>query len=199
MFKQVSLGVKTRNDLHAAAKANGATISITDCRPLDRDRMFMLLDVDGTPDAVRGTIATLRKMTGVEQVYGAESDEKGTRTIVTLQKPGVCRASKGEAIVCLDCPFNSTEVPARWRFVAKRTTDVGQIIARLGEEGVQARIEDITPLDEKVTLTPKEKGIIAVAVENGYFDFPRKITLEGLSQLVGVDPDSLSRIFRSVE
>jgi predicted DNA binding protein len=199
MFKQVSLEVKSKNDLLAAAKMHGATLSITDCRPLDRERMIMFLDINGTPAAVKETIATLRKMTGVKKVYGAESDAQGTRVLAILTKPGVCRASMGEALLCLDCPYNSTEIPARWRFVAKRTSDVGQIIARLGEEGIQARIEDISPLDEKVKLTEKERGIIAIAIENGYFDFPRKITLEGLGRLVGVEPASLSKIFHSVE
>ena len=199
MFKEVSLEVKSRNDLVAAATMNGATFSIADCRPLDKKRMVMLLNLAGTPDAVKGTIATLRGMSGISQAYGVESDAHGIRVLVTLEKPGVCRAARGAAILCLDCPFNSTEIPARWRFVARRTSDLGQIIARLAEEAIQARIEDISPLDEKVTLTEKEKGIISVAIENGYFDFPRRITLDGLSHLVGVEPVSLSKILRSVE
>ncbi len=199
MFKQVSLEVKSKNDLLTAARANGTTAKIVDCRPLDRERMVMLLDVDGTPDAVKGTIDMLRKMTGVEQAYGVESDAKGTRVFTVLKKPGVCRASKDSAVLCLDCPYNSTEIPARWRFVARRTGDVGEIIARLGEEGIQTRIEDISPLDKNVILTQKEKGIMAVAIENGYFEFPRRITLEDLSRLVGVEPVSLSRILRSFE
>jgi predicted DNA binding protein len=199
MFKQVSLEVKSRNDLLAAAKMNDTKLSIVDCSPLDRERMFMLLDIDGTPAAVKETITTLRKMTGVKEAYGAESDAKGTRVLMLLEKPGVCRASEGAAILCLDCPYNSTEIPARWRFVTKRTSDVGEIITRLREEGIQARIEDISPVDESVTLSQREKGIIAVAIENGYFDFPRKITLEGLGHLVGLEPASLSKILRSVE
>jgi predicted DNA binding protein len=188
MFKQVSLEVKSRNDLLAAAKMNDTKLSIVDCRPLDRERMVMLLDIDGTPAAVKETITTLRRMTGVMEAYGAESDANGTRLLMALEKPGVCRASEGAAILCLDCPYNSTEIPARWRFVTKRTSDVGEIITRLGEEGIQARIEDISPLDKSVTLTKREKGIIAVAIENGYFDFPRKIALEDLGHLVGVGP-----------
>lgn len=199
MFKQVSLEVKSRNDLLAAAKMNDTKLSIVDCRPLDRERMVMLLDIDGTPAAVKETITTLRRMTGVMEAYGAESDAKGTRVLMALEKPGVCRASKGAAILCLDCPYNSTEIPARWRFVTRRTSDVGEIITSLGEEGIQARIEDISPLDKSVTLTKREKGIIAVAIENGYFDFPRKITLEGLGHLVGVEPAPLSKILRNVE
>jgi len=199
MFKEVSLEVKSRNDLLDAARKNGATVSIADCSPLDRDRMIMLLDLAGATDAVKRTISTFQKMRGVELAHEVESDIEGTRVLVTMEKPGVCRANGGDAVLCLDCPYNSTEIPSRWRFVAKRTSDLGQIIARLAEEGIQARVEDISPLDDKVTLTERDRGIIAVAVENGYFDFPRRITIEGLSELVGVDAASLARIFRSVE
>ena len=199
MFKDVSLGVKSRNDLQDAAKMNGTTLSIADCQPLDRNRMVMLLDLAGTPAAVEKTISALRKMTGVEHAHPLVSDVPGTRVLVTLAAPGVCRASAGDALLCLDCPFNSTEVPSRWRFVTKRTTDVGQVVSRLAEEGVQAKIEDISPLDEDAGLKEKEKAMILVAIEEGYFDFPRRITLERLSLLLGVDTAALSRALHGVE
>ena len=199
MFKDVSLGVKSRNDLQDAAKTNGTTLSIADCQPLDRDRMVMLVDLAGTRAAVDKTIDALRKMTGVEHAHTLASDVPGTRVLVTLAKPGVCRASAGDALLCLDCPFNSTEVPSKWRFVAKRTTNVGQVVSRLAEEGVQAKIEDISPLDRNTKLADKEKGMILVAIDEGYFDFPRKITLERLSQLLGVDTATLSKTLHSVE
>ena len=191
--------MNSKNDLYTAAKMNDTKLLIVDCNPLDRDRMSMLLDLDGTPGDITKTVATMQKMAGVRAAHKIDSDAKGARIFVVLDKPGVCRASSGAAVMCLDCPYNSTEIPARWRFITRRASDIGDIIARLGGEGIETRVEDISPLDRNVTLTQKEKGIITVAVENGYFDFPRKITLEGLSQLVGVEPEPLSKILRSVE
>ena len=199
MFKEVSLEVKSRNDLLDAAKRHGAAVSIADCQPLDRKRMVMLLDLVGTPAAVEETIDALGKMVGVEHAYEVESNVPGTRVLVALEKPGVCRASAGDALLCLDCPFISIEVPARWRFVARRGTEVGRIVERLAQEGVQARIEGVSPLGGGAALTEKDRGVIAAAIEKGYFDFPRKVTLEGLSQLLGVETADLSKILRSVE
>ena len=199
MFKKVTLEVKSRNDLLAAAKMNGAMLSIADCWPLNRGEMAMLLELTGTPTAIKNTITTLQESAGVKEAIEEDKDARSTRVFIALEKPRICRSTEDSAIMCLDCPFNSTEVPARWRFAARKTSDVGEIIARLGEGGIQARIQDISPLDRSVTLTQKEKGIIAVAIERGYFDFPRKITLESLGQLVGVEPTALSKILRSVE
>ena len=199
MSKEVSLEVKSRNDLLAAAKMNGATLSIADCWPLNREEMVMLLDITGTPIAIKKTIATLQEMAGVKEVIEEESGTQPARVFIALEKPRICGSAEDSTIMCLDCPFNSTDVPARWRFAAKKTSDVGEIVARLAEGGIQARIQDITPLDKNVTLTLKEKGIIAVAIERGYFEFPRRITLEDLSKAVGVEVSSLGRILRSVE
>ena len=199
LFEKVTLEVKSRNDLLAAAEMNGAALSVADCWPLYRGEMAMLLQVSGTPIAIKKTVATLQEMKGVKEVHEADSDAQSTTVFVAVEKPRICRSAEGSTIMCLDCPFNSTEVPARWRFVARKTSDVGEVVARLRGEGIQARIEDISPLDKNVTLTQKEKGMIAVAIEKGYFDFPRKITLEELGRLVGVEPPSLGRILRSVE
>jgi len=199
MFKKVSLEVKSRNDLLAAAKINGAMLSIADCWPLNRDEMAMLLDLAGTPNAIKNTITMLRELAGVKEAIEEDSDTSSTRVFLALEKPRICRSATESDIMCLDCPFNSTEVPARWRFASRKTSDVGEIIARLGEGGIQARVQDITPLDKNVILSQKEKGIIAVAIERGYFEFPRKITLEDLGRLVGVEPASLGKILRSVE
>jgi len=199
MFKKVTLEVTSRNDLLAAAKMNGAMLSIADCWPLYRGEMAMLLELTGAPMAIKKTISTLQEMVGVREAYEVDNDVRSTTVFMALEKPRICRSAENSAVMCLDCPFNSTEVPARWRFATSKTSDVGEMIRRLAEGGIQARIRDISPLDKNVTLTLKEKGIIAVAIERGYFEFPRSITLEDLSQIVGVEPTSLGKILRSVE
>jgi hypothetical protein len=199
MFKEVSLEIRSRNDLQAAARMNGATLTVADCRPLDREGMTMLLKVAGTRKAVGITVTTIRKMKGVRQAYEGESGDGGTRVLLVLKKPGVCRASSGSAVLCLDCPFNSTEIPAKWRLVAREADDVRRIMASLGEEGIEAKVKDVSPLDRKATLTDREKEIVRTAIAMGYFDFPRRISLRSLSKLVDVKPLVLSKVLRDME
>ena len=199
MFAKVSLEVKSRNDLLAAARAHGAKLSVADCWPLNRAEMVMLLDITGTSGAIRRTVATLKGMAGVKEVIEEESGTEAARVFIALEKPRICGSAGDSVAMCLDCPFNSTEVPARWRFAAEEPSDVGEIIARLGAGGIRARIQDISPADKSVTLTRKERGMIAVAIERGYFDFPKRITLNELSKIVGADSSWLGKVLRSVE
>jgi predicted DNA binding protein len=199
MLRQISLEIKSGNEFQAAAKKNGAFLSVTDCRPFNKTGMTMLLELGASPEAVRRTITSIRKMPGVRQVVEGEEGGDKTMLLVVLDRPGICRASSDAAIICLECPFSSDEQPAYWRFVARRTSDLRQIMTKLGREGIQARIEDVSPLDQKATLTGRQKEIMGIAMARGYFDFPRKISLTGLSQLVGVKPSTLSEILRSAE
>ncbi|HUI23507.1 MAG TPA: helix-turn-helix domain-containing protein [Nitrososphaerales archaeon] len=48
-------------------------------------------------------------------------------------------------------------------------------------------------------LTARQKEILGTALAQGYFEFPRRLSLTGLSQLVGVKPSTLSEILRGAE
>ena len=199
MLRQISLEIASENDLQAAARTNGATLAVADCRPFNRKGMTMLLELAGSREVVRMTVTSIRKMAGVRQVIEGEEGGGSTTLLVVLDRPSICRASSDAAIICLECPFSSTKEPASWRFIARRTSDLRQIMTKLSREGIQARIEDVSPLDQKATLTNRQKEILATAVARGYFDFPRKTSLTELSQMVGVKPSTLSEILRSAE
>ncbi|MDG6957724.1 MAG: helix-turn-helix domain-containing protein, partial [Nitrososphaerota archaeon] len=119
--------------------------------------------------------------------------------LVVLSRPVTCRASNDAAIVCLECPLNTDAQPASWKFIVRKTGDFRQVLSKLEKEGVDAKIEDVAPLERKATLTDRQKEIMSTAVAQGYFEFPRKISLTGLSGLVGVKPSTLSEILRSAE
>jgi predicted DNA binding protein len=199
MLRQISLEIRPENDFQAVAKAHAVTISVTDCRAFNDKGMTMLLEIGGNAGSIRSAVASIRKMHGVRQVFEGEDGGDGRPLLVVLDRPSICRASSDAAIICLECPFSSPEEPAMWKFIARRTSDLRQIMTNLGREGIQARIEDVSPLDQKATLTSRQKEIMATAMARGYFDFPRKISLTGLSQLVGVKPSTLSEILRSAE
>jgi len=199
MLRQIALQVKTENKLQDAAKENGAKLNIVDCKPFNKTGMSLLLELRGAEHDVRATAAAIRRVEGVRQVIEGDNVSDAVPLLVVLERPAICRASNDVAIVCLDCPMNSDVQPAMWRFIARKSSDFRQVLARLSREGIETRIEDVAPLERKATLTGRQKEIMATAVAQGYFEFPRKISLTGLSELVGVKPSTLSEILRSAE
>uniref|UniRef100_A0A7C3M8W3 Bacterio-opsin activator n=1 Tax=Archaeoglobus fulgidus TaxID=2234 RepID=A0A7C3M8W3_ARCFL len=49
---------------------------------------------------------------------------------------------------------------------------------------------------EKDSITYREEEILKIALEKGYFDFPRRIRLEELAKFFGIAPSTLSEILR---
>lgn len=199
MLRQIALQVRAENRLQEAARANGTKMSVVDCKAFNRTGMSLLLELRGDEQGIRATTAAIRKIEGVRQVAEGEDSGDAAPLLVVLDRPGICRASNDAAIVCLDCALNSDTQPSSWRFIARKTSDFRQVLAKLSKEGIETRIEDVAPLERKATLTGRQKEIMAKAVAQGYFEFPRKISLTGLSELVGVKPSTLSEILRSAE
>jgi hypothetical protein len=158
--------------------------------------MVMVLDIQGTRSGIAATIGHIRNMNGVRQTYERSWGEGDARIIAVVDRPGVCRAATGAAIICFDCPFNSTEVPAKWRFVVKKPDDIGQVLRRLGGEDIEAEVKMVTPFD-RPSDSAADEAVIRAAIENGYFDYPRRISLKGLSRMMGLPPEKLARILGS--
>jgi len=57
---------------------------------------------------------------------------------------------------------------------------------------------DNGPLDQ-IALTARQEEVLGKALVKGYFEFPRRISLTNLSELVGVRPSTLSEILRNAE
>jgi predicted DNA binding protein len=199
MLRQIALQVKAENKLQDAARANDTKLSVVDCKAFNKTGMSLLLELKGSEQAIRATTAEIRRTEGVRQVVEGERVGETSPLLVVLDRPSICRASNDAAIVCLECALSSEVVPASWRFIVRKTSDFRQVLSRLSREGIETRIEDVAPLERKATLTGRQKEIMATAVAQGYFEFPRKISLTGLSELVGVKPSTLSEILRSAE
>ena len=199
MLRQIALQVKTENRLQDAAREHGAKLSVVDCKTFNKTGMTLLLELRGTDQEVRATASAIRHLEGIRQVVEGEGPGDAVPLLVVMDRPAICRTSNDVAILCLDCPLNSDVQPSSWRFIARKTSDFRQVLTRLSKEGIEARIEDVAPLERKATLTGRQKEIMATAVAQGYFEFPRKISLTGLSEMVGVKPSTLSEILRSAE
>jgi hypothetical protein len=199
MLRQIALQVTAENKLQTAAKEHGIKLSIVDCKPFNTKGMSLLLEMKGDAQGIRAAIAAIRRTDGVRQAIEGDGAGDALPLLVVLDRPVICRASNDAAIICLECPLNSEVQPASWRFIARKASDLRQILASMEREGIKTRVEDIAPLEPKPALTGRQKEIMATAVAQGYFEFPRKISLTELSKLVGIKPSTLSEILRGAE
>jgi len=199
MLRRVSLQVTAENKLQSAARKHGVTLSEVDCKPFNSTGMSVLFELKGEELGIRAAIAAIRQTDGVRQVIEGQDGGDTVPLLLVLDRPVFCRASNESAIICLECPLDNRDQPASWRFIARRASDLRQVLKSLELEGVRTRIEEVAPLEPRPTLTGRQREIMVTAVSHGYFEFPRRINLTELSGLVGVKPSTLSEILRGAE
>jgi predicted DNA binding protein len=199
MLKRVSLEVDSPNDLQRVAVENNARLSVIDCRDVDTTGMSMLLDIRGTKESVKRTIEGLRRLRGTKNVYAAEASGGKALCVAVLAKPALCAVSHGTNVICLGCPYNSTETHARWDILVRSSADLQNLLRELKNRGVDATIRDVSDARRDDVLTERQREVLGKAIALGFFEFPRRIDLTELSRVVGIKPSTLSQILRSAE
>jgi len=69
----------------------------------------------------------------------------------------------------------------------------------LHEKGVEYKIAEIAKMSKARSLTSKQERVLKSALELGYYDYPKRISTEDLSKVVGLAPSTISEILRRAE
>jgi len=82
------------------------------------------------------------------------------------------------------------------RIMTSDRTDVRKLVSRLKKAKCDVELLKLTRLDDQEVLTSRQKAIVMMAFEKGYFETPREAKLKDLSVMTGVSQATLSEILR---
>ncbi|ADC64247.1 Bacterio-opsin activator HTH domain protein [Ferroglobus placidus DSM 10642] len=82
-----------------------------------------------------------------------------------------------------------------WNIICDEDSFI-KLSRELEKEGVEFEIVYKGRFGEKDKVTLREEEILKIALEKGYFDFPKKIKLEELASQLNIAPSTLSEILR---
>ena len=71
-----------------------------------------------------------------------------------------------------------------------------RILRELHRAGLSFRVNRVVRYKPKGILTETQERILLIALRAGFFDFPRRVTLEELAKGIGVFPFTLSEVIR---
>jgi hypothetical protein len=86
-----------------------------------------------------------------------------------------------------------------WKLLISGEDTLKKITDRLSSKGVKYEISKISHLSAGSDLTARQEQIAKIALELGYFEFPKKIGIEELSKRLGISAGNLSEILRRAE
>ncbi len=77
--------------------------------------------------------------------------------------------------------------------------DCPRLIKKLEKLGIDFELVYKGRPEDKESITFREEEVLKIALEKGFFDYPKKIKLEELASLLDISPSTLSEILRRAQ
>lgn len=177
----------------------GLKVEITQCSPLVNSMgysLIKLVDMDGThPDIVD-------KVNSYKNEHGEATAVKisKTQTMVMVLNNNCDLAS----IVSESGCFLLSAIPQNdniidWRILAPNKVIMNKLLNRMRTEGYGVEKISSYPVEVESALTSKQEEHVHLAYSMGYYDVPRKISLEDLADMANCSKSTLSVSLRDAE
>ncbi len=137
----------------------------------------------------------LRRSTGVVKSDLSKVDRNRIMGTITTHDCPVCSTFSG-----LDCFLVSASTkPAgkmEWSVFVNSDSGLKALFKRLDRNKVNYTILEKTYHMQKRQITSRQEDLTRIAFDLGYFEFPKRINLDQLSERLGISTGTLSEILR---
>ncbi len=191
-----------RNWVSEVTSKHPSTVRILDCKPGEsKDGIRQLVEVTSDPEALDEVVREVKASPLVKEAYIVET-KKGRMVGSLLTESVFCGMVMGSNAFCRTCLFQSKTKPdgtVEWTLAFTGREALTELLDRLKQEKVDVKILRLTSVADVDSLTSRQRDIVGVALEEGYFDYPRRITLRQLAKKAGVSASTLSEVLRRAE
>ena len=185
--------IKTMNQGHSAL------IKIMDAKPSASAPVVQdfveISSLNESADMLINSLGTSKDVKDLDLVKLGPHTVMGT---ITTQHCPVCSTLSG-----LNCSLISAVTQEggkmEWRMLMSGDDTLKKVTDRLDSQHVGFKILQVAHLNNVKDLTTRQEQIVKIALEMGYFEFPKKIRLEELSARLGISAGNLSEILRRAE
>ncbi len=166
-----------------------------DCRTLpEKKGVQELFEITSAPDLSEKILEYLRQD---DYVYDVDVIKGKAGRLIGSLKTRKCTACRTFASATCFLVSGTTKPDGKLEWVLLGSdTMVKSLLKDLEEEGVVAEVIRISELVETEELTARQESILQIALEKGYFEFPKKITLRKLAKVLDISPATLTEILR---
>jgi len=161
---------------------------------VDGEGVQELFEVTSTAELSEKIVDYLRQDSYVYDIDIVKAEQG--RVIGSL-KTHKCTACKtfAEADCFLVSATSKLDGKLEWTVLGNDTM-VKSLMQELENEKVAGQVVKISKIKGEKELTARQENILQIALEKGYFEFPKKISLRLLARVLDVSPATLSEILR---
>jgi len=202
-MKEVTIEAVDHVDQWATSVVNksNAMIKMVDCRPFGRKGMIELIEVTSHL-SVKDVLRAISAEPNIVYTSFSVFDKHRASGIVVTKISPVCKAVSSMMGFCTNCAMvarTGGQVAMKWHVVFPGKISVKSFLAELKRDGIEASVTEVGKQMGSRSLTLKQERAVGLAVENGYFRFPRETSLKALSAELGISPSTLDEVLRRAE
>lgn len=202
-MRQIVLQLKAPHNWVSEVTANHpSTVRILDCKPGEsKDGIRQLVEITSDPDELKDIVRDVKESPLVKEAYIVET-KRGRMVGSLLTESVFCGMVMSSNAFCRTCLFRSKAKPdgtIEWTIAFSGREALTELMDRLKENRVDVKILQLTSVADVESLTSRQRSIVEVALEEGYFDYPRRISLRTLARKVGVSASTVSEVLRRAE
>jgi predicted DNA binding protein len=178
---------------------DGGRLRIVDRKIVDGRAMESLVEIGGHVGDPRWAQLSdlILSQPKVSEFRSLATDAEHVLGIVRCENCLSCRT-----LVTSNCFVTSAvsrEGAIEWtlRFDDKRK--IAKLVGDLQRARIPVDIARIASVREKPLLTPRQSEVLHLALESGYFDFPKRTGIEALAQRLGVSKSTVAETLHRAE
>lgn len=172
-----------------------AIIRIIDCRNIpEREGVQELFEITCSTKLSKKVIDFLRNDDHVYDVHITKGKSGHIIGSLKTKKCTACRNLAG-ANCFLVSTSSKPDGKLEWTFLGSDTT-LKKLLKQLEGARIVAEVMKVSRLQEEDELTARQEQILQIALEKGYFEFPKKITLRQLAKTLEISAGTLTEILR---
>lgn len=176
-----------------------ALVKITDIRSEQSHRVVHnFVEISSSKSNAEELIEAISKSKTIRNSDLVQLDRHRIKGMVTTLDCPICSTLAG-----LNCSLLSASTredkKMEWKLLISGEDTLKSLTERLSAKGVNYEIIHVSHLCAKNDLTARQEQIAKIALELGYFEFPKRIGIEELSRRLGISAGTLSEILRRAE
>jgi len=180
------------------ARKYDAPIKFLKCMPFGESGGRGLIEIDATDKEIDEIIKDIKRNENICSVDISPSPDGGVLGSIVTKKCVACQALTGS-----NCFLTSAKTKSdghvEWKLITGEKGSLLDLIKKLEKTGCEVELKKSTPLTKRDQLTKRQKEIVRIAFEKGYFNLPKGITIDKLSKIFKVSPSTLAEILQRGE
>ncbi len=178
-------------------ESHSARIKIRDIRR-SKEGVKDLVEIFAPAGDIKGLSSGLLKETETTEDHLTMVDENHATAIVNAGQCPICSVILNWDLFLVEAySTDSGDMIMRWLVPDEAT--VSGFLARLDEDGVKFELIKKRNLTKRGDITSRQEYVVKTALDLGFFDYPKKVNLEGLSKRLNVSYVTLAEILRRAE